>query len=56
MDDDLLLFRKGALTKRRLELIQEISDCADEISRIDKEMAETQSHAYDGCDPDEALI
>jgi hypothetical protein len=49
MDDD-----KGALTKRRLELIQKISDCADEISRIDRELLE--SHAYDGCDPDEALI
>jgi hypothetical protein len=55
MDYDLS-FRMDALLKRRQELIQQIANDADEISRIDKEMAETQSHEYDGCDPDEALI
>jgi hypothetical protein len=51
-----LSFRMDDLAKRRSELIQKIADDADEISKIDRELAETQSHAYDGCDPDEALI
>jgi hypothetical protein len=54
MDYDLLLFGKDVLEKRRLELIEQIADNADEISRIDRELLE--SHALDGIDPDEALI
>ena len=52
MNDDLL-FRRNALSKRRAELLQQIANDADEISRIDKDLQ--AEHAFDGVDIDNEI-
>ena len=48
-DNDDLIYRKSALMKRRVELLEQLCDCADRIKKIDDELE--QSHCLDGIDP-----
>jgi hypothetical protein len=47
-DNDDLIYRKSALMKRRVELLEQLCDCADRIKKIDDELE--QSHCLDGID------